>query len=115
MSKQVKIKFSKDALVVYEYISNRALSSKSERIMLKAILRNLDELKRNPQKGQALAKCLIPEEYLRKYEVLNLYRLELPFFWRMLYSLKSDGDVEIIAIVLDIINHKEYDKKFGYK
>jgi len=30
---------------------------------------------------------------------------------------KADGesDVEIIAFVLDVIDHKKYNKKFGYK
>ena len=33
-----------------------------------------------------------------------------------LYSL-TDGDfeIEIIAFILDIINHKKYNKLFGYK
>lgn len=34
----------------------------------------------------------------------------------MLYTL-TDGDttIEIVAFVLDIIDHKKYNKKFGYK
>jgi hypothetical protein len=34
----------------------------------------------------------------------------------MLYTLTNgDSEIEIIAFVLDVIDHKEYDKKFGYK
>ncbi len=47
--------------------------------------------------------------------VTNLFRVELPNFWRMLYTLTAEGDVEIIAFILDIIDHKTYDKKFGYR
>jgi len=57
---------------------------------------------------------LIPKEYKIKYGVTNLFRIELPQFWRMLYTL-TNGDIEIIAFVLDVIDHKTYDKKFGYK
>jgi len=33
----------------------------------------------------------------------------------MLYTLtEGDTKIEIIAFVLDIINHKDYNKKFGY-
>lgn len=34
----------------------------------------------------------------------------------MLYSL-TDGDteIEIIAFILDVIDHDDYNKKFGYK
>jgi hypothetical protein len=115
MCKYVEVRFSNDALAVYDYVSKRAISSKSERIMFKAILRNIELIKENPQRGQAIAKHLIPQEYNNKYEVHNLYRIELPHFWRMLYSLKSAGEIEILAIVLDIINHKEYSRKFKYK
>ena len=57
---------------------------------------------------------MIPKEYKIKYGVTNLFRIELPQFWRMLYTL-TNGDIEIIAFVLDVIDHKTYDKKFGYK
>jgi len=33
----------------------------------------------------------------------------------MLYTLTNNEEVEIIAFVLDIISHPDYDKKFGYK
>ncbi len=32
----------------------------------------------------------------------------------MLYTVK-DKEIEIIAFILDIVNHKDYNKKFGYK
>ena len=62
------------------------------------------------------AKKLIPKEYVEKYGITNLFRVELPNYWRMLYSL-TDGEnkIEIIAFVLDIINHPIYNKKFGFR
>jgi len=34
----------------------------------------------------------------------------------MVYTITNgDSEIEIIAFVLDVINHKEYDKKFNYK
>jgi len=45
-----------------------------------------------------------------------LFRVELPNFWRMLYTLVEGGTkIEIIAFVIDILDHKNYDKVFGYK
>ncbi len=33
----------------------------------------------------------------------------------MLYTLTNDEtEIFIVAFVLDIVDHKEYDKKFGY-
>lgn len=113
--KTVYVQFSPDALAVYDYISKMALSSKSERVMLTAILRKIEIIKQNPRYGQSISKRLIPREYIRKYSIKNLYRVELPFFWRMLYSLEDDGKITIIALVIDIFNHKQYNKKFRYK
>jgi len=62
-----------------------------------------------------LSKDLIPEEYKQKYSIKNLFRIELPAFWRMLYTLTNNEEIEIIAFVLDIIDHPNYNKKFGYK
>jgi hypothetical protein len=82
--------------------------------MLKSILRNIELIKDNPFYGNPINKKLIPKEYLKKYKAQNLYRLELPYFYRMLYTLK-DGEVEIVALILDILDHKQYNKKFKYK
>ena len=71
-------------------------------------------IKINPRYGNPIAKILIPKEYEHKYEATNLFRVELPNFWRMLYTVKNE-EIEIIAFILDIVNHKEYNKKFGYK
>jgi len=35
-------------------------------------------------------------------------------YWRMIHTLESD-EIEIIAFVLDIIDHDDYNKKFGFR
>lgn len=65
--------------------------------------------------GTPIAKNLIPEEYKQNYSITNLFRVELPAFWRMLYTLTNNEKIERIAFVLDIIDHPNYDSKFGYK
>ncbi len=32
----------------------------------------------------------------------------------MLYTLRG-SEIEVISLILDILDHKEYDKKFGYR
>jgi hypothetical protein len=42
--------------------------------------------------------------------------MENEFIWRLENDLYHKGsEVEIISLILDIVNHKNYDKKFGYK
>lgn len=111
--KDIRITFSEEATLAFNHIAKKALMSKNERIMSKAILQKIEWIKADPRYGQPIAKKLIPKEYILKYGAQNLYRVELPDFWRMLYTLR-DNQVEIIAFVLDIIDHKGYDKKFRY-
>jgi hypothetical protein len=114
--KNVKIFLSPEAKKVFEYLNHEAEHSKTEKSILKAIKYKIDLVKMNPHYGDPLSKKLIPKEYIDKYNITNLFRVELPNFWRMLYALtEGETKIEIIAFVIDILDHKNYDKIFGYK
>jgi len=114
--KIIKIKLSPEAEEVYNYLNKEASSSKIEKSIFNAIGKKKELIKANPHYGEPIAKNLMPKEYMEKYGITNLFRVELPNFWRMLYTLtNNDSEIEIIAFVLDIIDHKKYNKKFGYK
>ena len=114
--KRVRVIFSPEAEEVYKYLTKQAPSSKTESMILNAVNKKIELIKLNIHYGNPVAKNLIPKEYRIKYGVTNLFRIELPQFWRMLYTLTNgDTEIEIIAFVLDVIDHKTYDKKFGYK
>lgn len=66
----------------------------------------LNLLKFNSHLGNPIAKKLIPLSY-KKSDIQNLFRIELPCFWRMLYTLKG-SKVEIITFIIGIYNHKKY-------
>ncbi len=78
--------------------------------LLKSIKQKTDFIKANPFYGDNIPKEKIP----LSYNVQNLWRVELTGYWRMLYTIKGD-QIEVICFILDILNHKDYDKKFGYK
>lgn len=114
--KPVRVVLSEDATEVYKYLNSRARASKIERSILKSVRSKLELIKMNTHYGSPIPKELIPNEYKVKYEITNLFHVELSNFWRMLYTLTNDEkEIEIIAFVLDIIDHETYDKKFGYK
>ena len=114
--KKVRVIFSSEAEEVYKHLNEISPSSKIDRSILNAINKKVELIKINIHYGEPIAKRLIPEEYKIKYGATNLFRVELPSFWRMLYTL-TDGEsqIEIVAFVLDVLDHNEYDKKFGYK
>lgn len=113
--KEVRIVFSPEAEEVYKKLNAEAETNKQSRMILKAINHKKELIRANIHYGDPIAKNLIPEEYKQKYSATNLFRVELPAFWRMLYTLTNNEEIEIIAFVLDIIDHPDYDKKFGYR
>jgi hypothetical protein len=116
MGKNVRVILSSDATEVYKHLNEEAEHSKIDNSILNAINNKIELIKANFHYGYPIAKDIIPEEYKEKYGITNLFWVELPSFWRMLYTLKDgENEIEIIAFVLDIVNHNEYDKKFGYK
>ena len=114
--KTVRIIFSPEAKEVYEHLNEQAPTSKTEQTILNTINDKMKFIKANHHYGDPIKKKLIPKKYKLKYKVTNLFRVELPNFWRMLYTLtEGETKIEIIAFVLDIMDHKDYNKKFGYK
>ena len=63
--------------------------------------------------GIKIPKKLIPKEWIKKYEINNLYWYQLPNAWRFLYSLVG-SKVKVIAIILGCYNHKNYERLFNY-
>ena len=63
--------------------------------------------------GIQIPKKLIPKKYLKLYGIDNLWKYNLPYAWRLLYSVARD-EIIVIAIVLEWLPHKEYEKRFGY-
>ena len=112
--KKIEVVFYPDAEEVHQKLINS--TSKKDKMLLKAIDHKVELIKQDIFYGNPIAKILIPAEYKSKYEVKSLFRVELPLFWRMLYSVTEDkNEIEIIAFVLDIVDHKKYNEKFKYK
>lgn len=114
--KRVSVRLTPEAEEAYEYLISKASDSKQEETILNAFHQKIELIKNDVHYGNPVAKRLIPSEYKTKYGVKNLFRVELPSFWRMLYTLTAgNSGVETLVIVIDIIDHKKYDKVFGYK
>jgi hypothetical protein len=113
--KEIRVILSPEAEEVYKKLNAEAETNKQSRMILNAVNHKIDLIKANIHYGNPIAKNLIPEEYKKKYSITNLFRVELPAFWRMLYTLTNNEKIEIIAFVLDIIDHLDYDSKFGYR
>jgi len=77
------------------------------------ISRAFVDIKQNPFCGIQIPGRLIPKEYLRKYNIHNLFKYNLPDAWRLLYSVE-DNQIFILSIILEWLDHKEYERRFHY-
>ncbi len=80
----------------------------------KFLKRAIDDLKKDPFVGMPIAHKLIPKEYVKKYDIDNLRKYNLPNGWRLIYTIIGN-DVKIISMILEWLNHKSYEKRFKFR
>jgi len=100
-----------------EFVELRAKAGKGDgeaRYLLGIVENGLAKLMETPEAGKHIQKRLIPKEYIVKYGVTNLWKLNLDSYWRLIYTLEGDR-VKLYAIVLEVLDHKKYDRKSGYR
>ena len=100
----------------------KGISNSFHQTLLKSINDKIKILKKNYDDAIHIPRNKVPQKYIIEYEVTNLWKVNLSGGWRMIYTLKQpqreNPEVDILSIwldVLDVIDHKEYDKIFGYK
>lgn len=88
-------------------------SKTEDQKLYKWINRALDDIEENAFCATQIPKRLIPNVYIEKYEIDNLWKYDLPSGWRLLYSV-AKGEVVVLAIIIEWFNHKNYERKFNY-
>ena len=121
MTKIVRVILSKEANEQYQKLNvivgeemRKGVQNSIHGQLLKSINQKKELLKVNPQAGIHIQKSLIPKLYMDKYDVNNLWKIDLSGYWRMIYTLRTN-EVEITNFVLDFLSHEAYDKIFGYR
>lgn len=115
--KPVKVSFLGNASYEWERLNRTAAEEKSKGIqnsesqrLLKSIKQKIGLIRTNSQYGCSISKKIIP----KIFPVDNLWVVDLTGFWRMLYTLKG-LQIEILCFILEICNHDNYNKIFGYR
>lgn len=80
----------------------------------KAIQKAIDDLKDNVFCGERIRQRQIPKEYIKKYGIDNLWWYPLPNAWRLVYSVITPSNVEILALIVEYFSHKGYERRFKY-
>ena len=109
--KEVHVVFVDESLKkAYEKIKD---STTEDRRLYEWLNRAFDDIKEDYNCGIFIPKRLIPDSYVKKYDIDNLWKYDLPTGWRLLYSVKAT-DVIILAILLEWLPHKKYERRFNY-
>ncbi len=77
----------------------------------KNLTRAFNDILENAFCGIQIPKRLFPREY-KHFD--NLWKYNLPDAWRLIYTIKSPNKIEIISVILEWMNHKDYERKFKY-
>ncbi len=93
--------------------SRNGVAKSGNQLLLKAIRNKTELLEINPHYGTHIPQDRIPGEYKLLYDAANLWKINLSGAWRMLYTIKGD-EIEILALIMDLLNHRSYERKFGY-
>ena len=83
-------------------------------ILFKFLERATDDLKVNPRVGTKIPSKLWPREYVQNYRIDNLWKYDLPNAWRLMYTIVKD-EIRIVSVLLEWLDHKNYEKRFGYR
>ena len=86
----------------------------SDKEFYEEIQNALNNISNNVFCGRNVQKELIPKEYIQKYNITNLWKYNLPNAWRLLYSITTPTKVEIISVILDWMDHKDYERLFKF-
>lgn len=98
----------------YVELQQRSEQGNSEaQHLLKIVEKGISKLATNPASGKKIPKKLWPKEYIREYGINNLWKLNLDQYWRMVYTI-TGNQAEIISLVLEVLDHKHYERKFKY-
>lgn len=79
----------------------------------KFIERALQDIQSNPFCGVQIPKKLIPQDYIKKFNIRNVWKYNLPNAWRLIYSIEG-GQTIILTIIVEWMDHKEYERRFHY-
>jgi len=77
------------------------------------LMRAFEDIEENAFCGIQIPKKCIPREYILKQKITNLWKYNLPNSWRLLYSIQH-GEVIVLAIILEWLDHKNYERRFNY-
>lgn len=110
-----EIRYSPEFNKDYVKLRERADRGEGEaKYLIELISKATAKLAENTEAGRKIPRRLWPKEYIQKYDIKSLWKLNLDSNWRLIYTI-TGTQAQLFLIYLECMKHKEYDRKFGYK
>lgn len=107
-----RVRFAEQKL--FQAFQELKTGTTEDQLLVKRLEEAIENLKINPFCGIKIPSRLWPKEYVNTYRVTNLWKYDLPHAWRLIYTI-TGNEIEIISIILEWFDHKQYEKKFKHK
>lgn len=115
MAQMHAVKLSEEFNSEYVKLQKKAEKGNGEaRELLSLTDKGIAKLAINPASGKKIPHKLWPKYYVAKYGVTNLWKLNLSGCWRLIYTVIG-SEAELVSIVLETMDHKKYERRFGYR
>ncbi|MDP2909145.1 MAG: hypothetical protein Q8N77_05045 [Nanoarchaeota archaeon] len=120
MEKPTIVKFDREAYKEYQELQKFVLEGKRAKKkptyeqLLYSINNALKNIKADYKYGDLIPRKYISKSVIQRYGTDKIFRVELVGYWRLLYTVIGN-EAEIIAFILEYMNHDRYNKLFGYK
>lgn len=82
--------------------------------LYKIIEKAIQNLKLDVCAGTKIERKKFPREYVKKYGINNLWKLNLDSAYRLTYTILAEEAFQI-PVVLEVLDHKKYNQRFGYR
>lgn len=120
MEKPTIVKFDREAYKEYQELQKFVLEGKRAKKkptyeqLLYSINNALKNIKVDYKYGDLIPRKYLSKSVIQRYGTDKIFRVELVGYWRLLYTVIGD-EAEIIAFILEYMDHDKYNKLFGYK
>jgi len=110
------VKLAPELYAYYKQLENEIKQGKKiNEKEYKLICKGIKILKQDFRQGSHISKKNqgAYEYFVKKYNVKNLWKLDVSRDWRLIYTIEGN-EVEVISFILESLSHKEYERKLGY-
>jgi aromatic ring-opening dioxygenase LigB subunit len=118
--KRIVVQWDADAYKEFSALQQAVIEGKRARAppsydqLLTSVNNAIKNLRTNAFHGNLIPRSYLSKNIIDKYGTDKIFRIELVGYWRLLYTVVGD-ETQIIALILEYMDHPTYDKLFGYR